>query len=104
MKIRFEIRIEQIFCFTFNRKMANRFKASIPAEGEQKDEVTTIKRALAATIRPQYRQQLIEKITDLSLRATTIRNLASLLFLLEVEKAYEHRRRNRRLQFLRQQW
>lgn len=73
--------------------MANRFKPSIPAEGETKGEITTIKCALKTIIRPQFQQKLMSKITGLSLQATSIGVLGSLLFLFEVQKAWEHRHR-----------
>ena len=73
--------------------MANRFKPSIPAAGETKDEITTVKCALNTIIRPQFQEALVNKITDLSLQATSICVLGSLLFLFEVQKAFEYRPR-----------
>lgn len=69
--------------------MANRFKPSIPQKGETKDDIFTIKCALKTIIRPQFQQALMSKITDMSLQATSISVLGSLLFLFVVKKAYE---------------
>lgn len=62
-------------------QMARRKKKN---ETDEKKEYKSVKLALASIIRPPFRLPLITFISELSIKATTIALLASLLFLFKV--------------------
>lgn len=57
-------------------------------QGDPFKDMRCIKKGLASIIRPRYRRILIAIISELSIRATKIANLASLLLLMMVN--FEH--------------